>query len=440
MIKNSILDHDELFKTSPKRCFTRSRYFQLVRQGLVDLKTWLPEHDVQLSSTAIQVIDLFCGCGGMTLGFSVIGKRSGLFKLLGGVDIEKDAIASYSENFSVPALLHDVRKIATNDSVAKDFLKKIGYDSQKPLILIGCAPCQGFTSHRKKKWDKPDLRNDLIVSFARLAAKLQPTMIIMENVPEMLSHKYWDFFSSATNTLKKAGYITKQQIYNLAAFGVPQERFRVLMMAMKKDFSLPSPVLNRDEYVTVRDAIGHLPPVKPGLSHPLDRLHRSASHQHSTLEVIKAVPKNGGTRPRGVGPKCLSKINGFSDVYGRLSWDKPSITITHYARNPASGRYVHPDQDRGLTLREAALLQSFPIGFKFVGAFDSMFKQVGESVPPAFSVAVATNALIQIFSKTSTKNDAIEEVPSLNGSVSSSFSSVIAGLKKKGGANGIYLR
>src|SRR5205823_10383420 len=134
------------------------------------------------------------------------------------------------------------------------------------------------------------------------------------------------------------------------------------------------------------------------IANPQDRMHRSAGHRKTTIKTIRAVPKNGGSRPPGVGPKCLDRIKGFSDVYGRLYWDKPSVTITHYARNPASGRFVHPQQDRGLTMREAALLQSFPMDFKFVGAFDSIFKQIGEAVPPKFSSAIAVNVLIELLS------------------------------------------
>lgn len=141
---------------------------------------------------------------------------------------------------------------------------------------------------------------------------------------------------------------------------------------MKHDFLLPVGFLSPGEYKTVRDAISNLPVVAAGVAPPNDPMHKSASHKQSTIDVIKQVPHNGGNRPIGVGPKCLDKIKGFSDVYGRLYWDKPSITITHYARNPASGRYTHPEQNRGLTAREAALLQSFPFGFEFTGKFDDI--------------------------------------------------------------------
>jgi DNA (cytosine-5)-methyltransferase 1 len=148
--------------------------------------------------------------------------------------------------------------------------------------------------------------------------------------------------------------------------------------------------------------------------------------------VIRQVPHDGGNRPNGVGPACLDKTKGFSDVYGRLFWDKPSITITHYARNPASGRYTHPEQDRGLTAREAALLQSFPVGFEFTGKSDDVYRQIGEAVPPMLSSAIAVKILIEYLSNEPTRNQLESSIESINNPVSSSYSSVIAGIKTKG--------
>ena len=134
----------------------------------------------------------------------------------------------------------------------------------------------------------------------------------------------------------------------------------------------------------------------PGKADPKDALHRCSAHKQSTIEVIASVPHDGGSRPVGVGPQCLDKVKGFYDVYGRLSWDKPSITITQYARNPASGRFSHPEQDRGLTIREAARLQSFPDGYKWHGSLGENFKQIGEAVPPLLSLAMASQIAVTI--------------------------------------------
>ena len=253
----------------------------------------------------------------------------------------------------------------------------------------------------------------------------------MENVPEFLSERYWKYFFSAKENFEKAGYMVKQKIYNAATFGVPQERFRSVIIGMKKDFLLPEEVLQKENFRTVRDAIGALPKVVAGVAAPNDPMHKSAAHKASTIDVIKSVPHNGGSRPEGVGPACLDRVKGFSDVYGRLYWDRPSITITHYARNPASGRYSHPEQDRGLTAREAALLQSFPNGFEFVGKSDDVYRQIGEAVPPFMSAAIATNILIELISKEPTEEQRNASPKSIEKPVSSSYSSVIAGMKIK---------
>jgi DNA (cytosine-5)-methyltransferase 1 len=371
------------------------------------------------------VIDFFCGCGGMSLGFASLHP---FFKVIGGCDIDPDAAATFQRNFNVPAVVTDIRGLLDGKALAA-FVGKLERHQGKPLVVVGCAPCQGFSAHRKKNWHKADKRNTLPGTFASIAVKLKPECIVMENVPEILSSKYWNHFEEARAMLEDGGYVVRQAIYNAASFGVPQERFRAIIIAMKHDFLLPDPPLtDPGEYLTVRQAIGHLPRVLPGQV-PSDSLHRSARHRPETVEIIKAVPKDGGSRPPGVGPKCLDKVKGFYDVYGRLHWDKPAITLTHYARNPASGRFVHPDQNRGLTMREAALLQSFPYGFEFSGSFDSIFKQIGEAVPPKFACGIAASTLIELLSSPPSERDNSNCVPCIVEPVSNSYSSVIAGLK-----------
>ena len=270
------------------------------------------------------------------------------------------------------------------------------------------------------------------MAFAEIVKKVKPDVIIMEKVPEFLSTRNWKYYSAAKKSYEENGYIVKESIYNAAAFGVPQERFRSIIIGMKKEFLLPEGYLQPSKYKTVRDAIAHLPAVAAGVASPDDMMHKSAAHKQSTIDVIKQVPHDGGNRPAGVGPECLDKIKGFSDVYGRLYWDKPSITITHYARNPASGRYTHPEQDRGLTAREAAILQSFPNGFEFCGKSDDIYRQIGEAVPPMLSSAIAANVLIEYLSVLPTKSELEDSPKSISKPVSSSYSSVIAGIKTHG--------
>ena len=334
----------------------------------------------------------------MSLGFHNLGITSKGFKLVGGIDIDENSLATYSLNFNVPTVQADIRDIAESDGTYnRVLLNLINTDMNLPIVLIGCAPCQGFSGHRKYRWNTPDNRNELIVAFAQIVTKLLPDYVVMENVPDMLSSKYYEYFQSCKSILESASYTVDCTILNAAEFGVPQERSRAIVVAYRNGrFAMPTGLVNQSNYRTVRDAIGDLPMYSPGDSFESDPMHCSANHRSSTIEVIKAVPKDGGNRPSGVGPKSLEKIKGYYDVYGRLHWDRPSITVTNYARNPASGRFVHPEQDRGLTKREVARLQSFPDSFKFCGTFDDIFRQIGEAVPPRLSTAIASSILESI--------------------------------------------
>jgi len=408
---------------------------ELTEATQIALESFSPISNNTYEKNPIQLIDFFSGAGGTSLGFAALNSIIPAFKMLGGCDINEISASTYSHNFGTPIIHEDITKLAYEDGRLDDFLSYVGYDKNKPIILIGCAPCQGFSSHRKKRWnEEDDIRNSLIMAFAEIVKRIKPDAILMENVPEFLSKRYWNYFSAAKKCYEENGYIIKSNIHNAANFGVPQERFRSIIVGIKKDFTLPKGYLLANEYKTVRDAIGSLPPVAAGVADPKDSMHKSAAHKQSTIDVMRQVPHNGGNRPVGVGPACLDKVNGFSDVYGRLFWDKPSITITHYARNPASGRYTHPDQDRGLTAREAALLQSFPNDFEFMGKPDDIFRQIGEAVPPMLSAAIAVHLLIELLSITPSEEQLSKSPSSIENPVSSSYSSVIAGIKTKGKA------
>jgi DNA (cytosine-5)-methyltransferase 1 len=389
----------------------------------------VPSLAAKKNTGPIQVIDLFSGCGGMSYGFAAISEKISSYKIVAAVDIDAYANKTYQRNIGISPKQLDLATIARSKGSIQEFLRTLNIQPVEPCILIGCAPCQGFSSHRKKHWNLPtDNRNSLINAFARIAASLQPDVVVMENVPELLSAKYWAHFSELRGVLERAGYLVRARVMNTAGFGVPQERFRALVIAMKRRFSMPSPYLFPKDYRTVRNAIGSLPPLEPGIPNPEDLMHVTTRHRASTIKTITRVPKNGGSRPVGVGPACLDRVKGFYDVYGRLTWDKPAITITGYSRNPASGRYVHPEQDRGLSIREAALLQSFPMNYAFEGPFDSKFMQIGNAVPPALSAYLAGFILGEL-SSYPREDPFDDETGDICDPVSNSFSSVIAGMK-----------
>lgn len=403
---------------------------QLFSKSCSALQQFSPLKYNSTSKNPIQIIDFFCGAGGTSLGFAAINEVVPLFHYLGGCDINEISATTYGKNFGTPVLNKDILEISQNSESIQTFLRDINFDFNAPTILIGCAPCQGFSSHRKKHWeDDDDERNSLVVAFSRIVSEIQPMAFLMENVPEFLSNRYWKYFSKAREAFIGSGYTVKQNIYSAAAFGVPQERFRSIVIGIKKEFLLPTGFFLSERYRTVRDAIEDLPPLFAGEVDVNDYLHKAVAHKQNTLSIIRQVPHNGGNLPVGIGPECLGRVNGFSDVYGRLSWDKPAITITHYARNPASGRYTHPDQDRGLTAREAARLQSFPDGFTFEGKYDDIYRQIGEAVPPLLSCGIACNLIIELLSCEPSKAQLDEGVKTVLLPVSNSYSSVIAGIK-----------
>ena len=346
----------------------------------------------------IQVIDFFSGCGGMSLGVDALRQAGVPVRLVGGVDINPVSLATYEQNFGVPGVRQDVRELAAaGEADFSNFLSKLDrFEPEKPLLVIGCAPCQGFSAHTKTNMKKVDARNDLVTAFAHVARRLNPRVVVMENVPELLKGRFSGFFDSFKSVLGEAGYDFAYEVHNAAEYGTPQKRMRALVISSRVSQPwLPTGEYSANDYRTVRDAIHDLPEVGAGEVYESDHYHRSARHRPSTLDVIASVPLDGGSRPRGMGPECLDKVKGFTDVYGRLAWDKPSITITHYARNPASGRFTHPTQNRGLTMREVARLQSFPDAFGFTGGSDDVFRQIGEAVPPLLSVGVVSAAYAQ---------------------------------------------
>ncbi len=340
-------------------------------------------------SQVYDVIDFFSGCGGMSYGFHEVGKRTGMFRLIGAFDIDHYANLTYEFNLGIRPYSVDLAT-ANIEQIRNIVQSMTPADEKNPLIVIGCTPCQGFSKLNNGK-DGRDPRNSLVSKFARIVEALDPLIAVMENVPALLREKSNRYFESFQRTIRKAGYkqITTE-IVNMAEYGVPQVRFRSIILASKDmKITLPPATFEPSSFRTVRDAIGFLPPLKSGESWDEDPMHITSNHRRKTIDILEKIPSDGGSRPIGVGPACLDRVSGFKDVYGRLSWNKPSVTLTTRTRTPSCGRFAHPDQHRGLSVREAALLQSFPPDYFFEGLFDDKFKQIGNAVPPAFSMKLA---------------------------------------------------
>lgn len=351
------------------------------------------------------------------------------YRIMGGVEIDPYAAATYKRALEVPIHIGDVLDLLDPGVLAH---ASSAWRAEGPLLLIGCAPCQGFSSHRKKD-PRQDPRNGLLAAFAEIILRLQPEVIVMENVPEMLSSKHWPHFDEWHSRLTEDGYTVKMAIHNLAEFGVPQERFRALVIAARwKHFAMPQGHLTYKEFRTVKEAIGDLPPLAAGGADSIDPMHITSKHRQSTVDLLRQIPLDGGSRrslPTGVGPSCWDGVDGFRDVYGRLWWDRPAVAITARCRTPSCGRFVHPEQHRGLSVREASLLQGFPRDMVFEGPFDDKFKQIGNAVSPIFAKAVAEHLASEWFEDhDDASRDANNEELKLP--LTKSFSSGIGHIKK----------
>jgi len=348
----------------------------------------------------IGVIDFFSGCGGVSYGFSKIANEHAVVEIIAGIDNDKHSCATYKKMLNAPAHQLDISTLIDDEShILDELISSWDLGRFDKVILVGCAPCQGFAAHRKYVKGK-DHRRSLFGIFAEIACRINPDAIFMENVPDMFSKKHWQYFNSAKNILEGAGYQVRSRVYNFADFGLPQERFRAVVMAFKEQFAMPRPLFAQTRHRTVRDAIAHLPPLNPGEMSPHDSMHVVSKHRPETVEILKKIPLDGGNRPVGVGPACLDrtreKHGGFTDVYGRLAWDRPAVTITARCRTPSCGRFTHPEQHRGLSVREASLLQGFPKNYQFEGPFDDKYKQIGNAVPPLVATRLGEH-IVRIF-------------------------------------------
>lgn len=330
----------------------------------------------------MHAIDLFCGVGGLSLGL-----KAGGAAVVAGIDCDGECAWPYAHNVKAEFLHADIAKIAPEDLLAR-------WPAEGVRLLAGCAPCQPFSSYANGCDIERDGKWSLLKEFARLAIATRPELVTMENVPGLARHAVFGEFVSA---LENAGYRVAHGIAYGPDYGVPQTRKRLVLMASR----LGPVVLQKVDGkrgLTVRQAIGKLPPVAAGESHPDDPLHVAAGMTTRNLERIRAS-RPGGTWedwPASLRVACHRKASGAKSkaVYGRMAWDAPSPTITTLCHGFGNGRFGHPEQDRGITLREAALLQSFPNGFQFAPKgqpvpFGAVGRMIGNAVPPALGKAIA---------------------------------------------------
>jgi len=323
----------------------------------------------------VYAVDLFCGAGALTKGL----EQAGIVVKL-GVDIDESCQYPYTANNNSLFLMKKVEDLEADELEA-------AFPKKAIRLLAGCAPCQTFSKYNQKA--KPnDSRWWLLQHFSRLISVIKPEFVTMENVPGIVNKKIFKYF---VNNLKEAQYNISYQVVNCAEYGVPQRRYRLVLLAsLIGKIQLLTPSQIREQTCTVRDAIGHMPPIKAGEICKQDPMHQSSSLSPLNMQRIR-MSKPGGTWSdwtENLVSNCHNKSTGksYRNVYGRMNWDEPAPTITTQFYGFGNGRFGHPEQHRAISLREGAILQSFPYDYVFAPKNHPIMKQtigrlVGNAVP-----------------------------------------------------------
>lgn len=373
-------------------------------------------HSFEASMKKFRLIDLFCGCGGMTRGFMDTGR----FELVYANDNNKAAIESYKANF-------DPQGTHTDSGDIIELVEKRAASIPKADIVIGGPPCQGFSLLNKNRIG--DKRRELWQYYMEVAKIAGAKVVVMENVPQLIDS---DEFQQILDELEDQGFKhVVAHVLNAANYGVPETRKRTILIASKiGNVTLPSlAFLSPDRkaelkaagvssslpaWKTVRECIGDLPPPVGSEFRPEDgptlALHFGRNQLPMSIERMKAVPPGGNrfdllkNRP-DLTPGCwIRKTEGGTDLFGRLWWDRPSVTIRTEFFKPEKGRYLHPEQHRPITHREAARIQTFPDDFRFKGSKVEVAKQIGNAVPVMLANAVANIAVSALDRKITAKS------------------------------------
>ena len=338
-----------------------------------------PPIDVQ---KPVKVFDLFCGCGGTSCGLNAAGMDIAL-----GVDNDPDAERTFRANFPEADFLGvDIRHLPTW-SLDRFVERCAGH----PLWFSACAPCQPFSQQRRGAVSPGDERFGILSHMLRFVERYRPEFLFVENVPGLRKrHIGLDVFEPIIRCLQHLGYYMESHVVRSQDYGVPQRRARLVLLASRIcPVVFPDrthgPGSRNPEFATVADWIAALPSISAGETHSHVPNHRAARLSPINLQRIRATPPGGGWRdlPNELVPNCHKfGFTGYSDVYGRLRWDTPAPAMTTRCISYSNGRFGHPQQDRAISVREAACLQTFPADFVFTGSLNAQARQVGNAVPP----------------------------------------------------------
>lgn len=339
---------------------------------------------VDMGKKKYTVLDLFAGAGGLSIGFEQAG-----FELIAATDFDKWACETLRVNHPSTAVIEgDIKQLSSDDL-------KAAVGGRDIDVIVGGPPCQGFSQLGKRLKDDP--RNEMLYEYWRMVTELRPKVFVMENVPQLLKS---DQFADFQELVNDSEYEITYKVLLAADYGAPQKRQRAIIIGSRigtpshpvqthRDPSKPIELFDGEPQVwnTVKDAIGDLPSEPTG-----EALHVGRNPTELSLERYKHVPP-GGNRfdlPQHLLPNCwINKTKGGTDLFGRLWWDRPSVTIRTEFFKPEKGRYLHPTENRPITLREGARLQGFPDSYQFSGSYTQIAKQIGNAVPTALGNAIA---------------------------------------------------
>jgi len=320
------------------------------------------------------VVDLFCGVGGMTHGFVHEG-----FKVVAGIDVDPTCKYPYEKNNRARFILRDIQRITSKEVLDL-------YPRGDVKILIGCAPCQPFSKYSNPKSEDDKWR--LLLSFAELIRGVKPEIVSMENVPQLEKHRV---FKEFIEVLREQGYYFSWSLVDCVDYGVPQNRTRLVLFAsMYGDIRIINRTHPPKKHRTVSHAIRRLEPIRAGGISPTDPLHRASGLSDLNLRRIMATPPGGSWKdwPEDLVLECHKKESGrtYRSVYGRMLWDQPAPTMTTQCYGLGNGRFGHPQQHRAISLRESALLQTFPKSYDFIDPKSEAFtkiiaRHIGNAVP-----------------------------------------------------------
>ena len=339
----------------------------------------------------IGVVDLFCGIGGLSYGMYKRG-----FNIIAGFDIDETCKYAYEKNNNASFFSQDV------STVTGEQIKKL-FGESKIKVLAGCAPCQPFSSYAFKVKEKDSSKYNLLYQFGRLVEESEPDIITMENVSQILSFKQQPVINDFVKKLESLNYHVSFQIVYCPDYGIPQTRKRLVLLASRLgDIQLIKPTHNPENYITVKDVIGKLPAIKAGETSAKDPLHRARALSELNLRRINATPYGGGWKdwPEDLQLECHKKASGksFGAVYGRMKWEEPAPTMTTLCTGIGNGRFGHPEQDRAISLREAALFQTFPKKYSFFAPTENISlsnasRYIGNAVPPRLGIITAESII-----------------------------------------------